>query len=181
MRIERADDKFAALFKAGKPRKKRGKAPTTVHSPEHFDHSFDDTIPLGTRLYKDQRDRQLDAIQEEDRRAKRAKELQQRRLDRLASQVPSARRFLATLAKVEASAECAAIGYDDTDADLAGLARSLHLAKIEDGYDRLTLYFSAMAMVRRVAKKAGFTECDPADYFAPAETCLDELKREMRI
>ncbi len=179
MRIERnSEDAFAKLFKAGKPRAKRGKAPATVPSP---DTSYDDTIPLGTRLYKDQRERQLDAIQEEDRRAKRAKELQQRRLDRLASTIPGARRFLATLAKVEASSECVAIGFDDLDADIAGLARSLHLAAIEDGYDRLTIYFAAMAVVRRVARKAGFTEYAPEDYFAQTETCLDELKKEMRI
>jgi len=183
VRIDRTqEDKFALLFKAGKPRKKRAKgAGKATPLPPAPDHSYDDTIPEGTRLHKSARERQLDAIKEEDRRAKRAKELHQRRLDRLASQVPGARRFLKTLQKIEAEGNLCATGYDDTDADLAGLANSLQLASIENGYDRLTLYLAAMALVRRVAKRAGYTEHEPETYFTRTETCLDELKLEMRI
>jgi len=183
MRIDRTnEDAFAKLFKAGKPRKprKRGKAPATVPSPDLADESLDETIPAGTRLYKDQRERQLDAIKEEDRRAKRARELQQRRFDRVSREVQGFRRYFKTLEKAEPT--LSALAYDDADVDLATLARGLGLAEIQDDYDRFQVVLFSMAVVKRVAKRAGYTEHAPEDYFSIGRTtCIDELKEALRV
>lgn len=179
MRLDRNDDKFAALFKAGKPRKARRSSSKRVENDQP-DHSYDETIPAGTRLYKDQRERQIDAIKEEDRRAKRAREAQQRRIARISSQFPPARRFLKTLEKIAPTVN--ATGYLDCDVDLAGLARSVGLAAIPDDYDRFACFECAVALVRKSAKGTAYTEPDPETYFqSGCVTALDELKLELRI
>lgn len=181
MRIDRSNvDKFAALFKAGKPKQRR--KPKREAAPVNVDHSYDDTIPPGTQLYKTRRERELDAIQLENRRWKRYLALRKSRLDRLASEVPAARRFLKTLAKVEAEGTARATAYRDIDIDIAGLAKTLGLARIEGDYDRFTLYEEAVGLCKKLAKGTEFAEPDPDTYFATGiVTALDELKAELRL
>jgi hypothetical protein len=185
MLIERRNvEKFAALFKAGtRPRQRREHKRVKLPSPTRTkDHSYDETIPAGTRLYKSQREREIDAIAYENRRLKRYLEIKQSRLDRLASQVPAARRYCKTLRHLEPTVR--AVAYRDVDVDLAGLAKSLGLrSAVERDYDRFALFECAVEMVDRVARRAGITEHDSATYFASGvePTALDELKRELAL
>lgn len=174
MRIDRANvDAFARLYRAGPARKKP--VPRRLES-----ENLDDEIPAGTRLYKTRRERQIEAIDYEDRRWKRYKALRQRRLDKLTSEVRAVSRFLKTLTKVEPTVE--ALGVRDVDADLAGACRELGIAEIENHYARFTIFEEAVAMVDRVAKRAGYGTDDEPPFFEPKEpTALDELKAELRL
>lgn len=181
MRIDRTNiDKFAALYKAGKPKSARRKRSSSKRV-ENDDHSYDATIPEGVPLYQTQRERQIEVSKYEERCAKRAKELQQHRIDRIASSFPSARRYLKTLTKIEPTTEATA--FRDVDVDLAGMARAVGLAEITSDYDRFALWEVAFSMVKRVAKRAGYTAHDPEEFFASCivPTALDELKKELRL
>lgn len=174
MRIDRSqEDKFAALFKAGKPK------PKTARRTEQAGVD-DESVPY-VRPWKTQRERQIEAIDYEDRRAKKARELQQRRRARIASEFPSARRWQKTLDKIAPTIEVT--GYLDCDVDLAGLAHSLSLAEIPDDYDRFTaVYETAVELVRKLSKGTKYASPDPATYFqSGCVTALDELKIELRI
>lgn len=179
MRLNPANlDKFATIVKAGRPRKKRGLPSLVVATA---DTSFDDEIPLGTQLYKTARERQIEAIKNEDRHWKRYQASRRSRVTRLTSEVPGARKFITALSKVAPTARATA--YRDVDVDIAGLARRLGLAKIENPYDRFTVFEEAVAMVDRVAKRTGrYTEPANSSFFTQTDpTALDELKAELRL
>lgn len=177
MRIDRSkEEAFAALFKAGKkPRAAQRKPKPEPSSPLDEDGELPNV-----RQYKTRREREIEAIEYEDRRAKQAAAIRQRRLDRIASQFPAARRFFKTLEKAAPDVEVTA--YLDCDVDLAGLARSLRLSAIEDDHDRFAVYEVAVAMVRKRARKTKYAAPDPETYFATGiVTALDELKQELRL
>lgn len=182
MRIDPANlDKFAKLFGAGahKPRPRKRSKPT-VEPVQQDDTSYDDTIPLDTRLYTNQREREIEALQREQRLWKRYQANRQCRLDRITREFQGAGKFLRAIAKAEAGID--ALAYRDVDADLAALASRFSLASIPNAYDRFTVYEEVVGLVLRVCKRAGYTTHDPDLFFEVcAPTALDELKAELNL
>lgn len=192
MRIDPGNiDKFAATFNARGWRPKPSSAPSRKQKvgksylkptpPQPVETYDEEGIAPGTRLYKTQRERQIEAIENESRLFKKYLAARQDRLNRLASEIPGARKFLKALARIEPEAE--ATGYRDIDFDLASLARRCRLSEIPGPYDLFTIYEEAVRMVDRVARRSKrHTAPDPASFFTQGSmTTLDELKEELRL
>lgn len=185
-------DKYAAMFKAGgrrtnrRPPSSRSKpakpAEASAKQPDPTEN-FDDEIAPGTRLHKTAKERQLEAIKNEDRHWKRYLANRQSRLDRLTSEVPGAGKFLRAIAR--AAPTISVVAYRDVDADLAGLAQRCRVADIPNAYDRFTLYEETVSLLTKAAprsERSKFAEAPSASFFSTCGvTALDELKEELRL
>jgi len=191
MRIDPGNiDKFAQLFKAGKKpagkSARRGKVTQPEKkearpSPNHHPYTDEEGVPF-VRPYKTQRERQIEAIEYEKRRFKAYLAKQQRRRDRIASEVQGARRWFKTIERIERERDANVIGYLDVDVDLAGLARSLQLASIPVDADRFACLECALEMVRSLAKGTEYAVPDIDTLFEPSSvTAIDELRSELRL
>lgn len=185
MRIDAGNiDKFANVFGARGWKPKPAAAPKRlkkVPAPQPVETYDDEGIAPGTRLYKTQRERQIEAIEYEKRLFRKYREARQRRLDTLASEFPGVRKFLKAIARAEPEVQPTA--YRDVDLDLADLARKCRLAEVAGDYNRFTIYEEAVGLVERVARRSKrYTAPDPVTFFTTGRvTTLDELKEELRL
>lgn len=127
----------------------------------------------------------IDAAEERERLWERYLELRKNRLASISREHVGARKFLRTLAKLEADRAAECTGHNDCDVDLAGLASELDLADILSAYDRHTILEEVVAWIYRLAKRRGVTreeygKLEPI-FGSDEPTTVSELKAALKL